>query len=150
MFFYDTLLKATNSSYLHFRYTPIIRENIMHSNESAENYLEAILILSQKLPVVRSIDIANYLGFSKPSVSVAMKNLRQKNLAEVNDAGFITLTEDGKQIAETIYERHTFFSEWLIDIGVDPEIAKEDACRLEHQISKESFDAIKQYIRKQN
>ena len=122
----------------------------MHSNESSENYLEAILILSKELPVVRSIDIANHLGFSKPSVSVAMKNLRQKNMIEVNDAGFITLTESGLDVANTIYERHTFFSEWLTSIGVDPEIAKEDACRLEHQISPESFEAIKNYICKQS
>ena len=122
----------------------------MHSNESSENYLEAILILSKELPVVRSIDIANHLGFSKPSVSVAMKNLRQKNMIEVNDAGFITLTESGLDVANTIYERHTFFSEWLTSIGVDPEIAKEDACRLEHQISPESFEAIKNHICKQS
>ncbi len=117
-----------------------------HSNESAENYLEAILVLSQRLPVVRSIDIANYLNFSKPSVSVAMKNLRSKEYIEVSDAGFITLTEAGKEIADTIYERHTFLSQWLISLGVDEQIAVDDACRLEHQISPESFAAIKDYV----
>ena len=117
-----------------------------HSNESAENYLEAILVLSQRLPVVRSIDIANYLNFSKPSVSVAMKNLRSKEYIEVSDAGFITLTDAGKEIADTIYERHTFLSQWLISLGVDQQIAVDDACRLEHQISPESFAAIKAYV----
>lgn len=117
-----------------------------HSNESAENYLEAILVLSQRLPVVRSIDIANYLNFSKPSVSVAMKNLRGKEYIEVSDAGFITLTDAGKEIADTIYERHTFLSQWLISLGVDEQIAVDDACRLEHQISPESFAAIKEYV----
>lgn len=118
----------------------------MHSNESAENYLEAILVLSQRLPVVRSIDIANFLKFSKPSVSVAMKNLRKKELITVSDAGFITLTDAGMDIASTIYERHTFLSEWLTRLGVDPQVAVDDACRLEHQISKESFAAIKKYV----
>ena len=118
----------------------------MHSNESSENYLEAILVLSQRLPVVRSIDIANYLNFSKPSVSVAMKNLRTKAMIEMSDAGFITLTDAGREIAETIYERHTFLSQWLIELGVDEKIAVDDACRLEHQISKESFQAIKDYV----
>ena len=117
-----------------------------HTNESAENYLEAILVLSQRLPVVRSIDIANYLNFSKPSVSVAMKNLRSKEYIEVSDAGFITLTDAGKEIADTIYERHTFLSQWLISLGVDAQIAVDDACRLEHQISPESFAAIKAYV----
>lgn len=117
-----------------------------HTNESAENYLEAILVLSQRLPVVRSIDIANYLNFSKPSVSVAMKNLRAKEYIEVSDAGFITLTDAGKEIADTIYERHTFLSQWLISLGVNEQIAVDDACRLEHQISPESFEAIKAYV----
>lgn len=121
-----------------------------HTNESAENYLEAILVLSQRLPVVRSIDIANYLNFSKPSVSVAMKNLRTKEYIEVSDAGFISLTDSGKEIADTIYERHTFLSQWLISLGVDEQIAVDDACRLEHQISPESFEAIKAYVNKGN
>lgn len=119
----------------------------MKTNESAENYLETILILSRKLPVVRSVDIANELGFKKSSVSIAMKNLREKEHITVTDAGFIYLTESGKEIAEMIYERHEFLSGWLIQLGVPEEIATEDACRIEHVISKESFEAIKKYVR---
>ena len=90
----------------------------MKIQESAENYLETILMLSEKQPYVRSIDIATELGFSKPSVSVAMKNLRVNNLILVNDEGHITLTDEGRRIAETIYERHTALSKWLMDLGV--------------------------------
>ena len=117
-------------------------------NESAENYLETILILSKKLPVVRSVDIANELGFTKPSVSVAMKNLRQKNQITVTDSGFIYLTDSGKEIAEMIYERHRILSELLIFLGVPEYIATQDACRIEHVISAESFDAVKKAIRR--
>ena len=99
----------------------------MIENESAENYLETILILSRRLPVVRSVDIANELGFKKSSVSIAMKNLREKNHITVTDAGFIYLTDSGKDIAELIYERHEFVSEWLIKLGVPKDIAIEDA-----------------------
>ena len=120
----------------------------MRSNESSENYLETILILSEKLPVVRAVDIANELGFKKSSVSIAMKNLREKGNITVSDAGFITLTESGKQIAEMIYERHELLSECLVKLGVDKEIATEDACRIEHVISPESFQAIKDYVHK--
>lgn len=119
----------------------------MHTNESAENYLETILMLSQELPVVRSVDIANELGFKKSSVSIAMKNLREKNHITVSDAGFITLTESGKEIAEMIYERHKFLSSWLVKLGVDEKIASEDACKIEHIISKESFEAIKNSVK---
>lgn len=118
----------------------------MKSNESAENYLETILILSQRLPVVRSIDIAAELGFKKPSVSVAMKNLREKGHIGVSSAGYITLTESGKEIAEMIFERHNFLSSWLKSLGVDEKIAAEDACRMEHVISRESFAAIKKAV----
>lgn len=118
----------------------------MKSNESAENYLETILILSKKLPVVRSIDIAVELNFKKPSVSVAMKNLREKGHIAVSRSGYITLTESGKEIAEMIYERHNFLSGWLISLGVDKKIAAEDACRMEHVISRESFAAIKKAV----
>lgn len=114
-------------------------------NESAENYLETILVLSQKLPVVRSVDVANELGFKKSSVSVAMKNLREKNHITVTDAGFIYLTESGKKIAENIRERHQILSSWLISIGVPEDIASEDACKLEHVLSAESYEAIKKY-----
>lgn len=118
----------------------------MHVNESAENYLETILMLSKKLPVVRSVDIANELGFKKSSVSIAMKNLRDKEHITVSDAGFITLTASGRQIAEMIFERHEVISSWLIRLGVNKETALEDACKMEHVISKESFEAIKKYI----
>lgn len=122
----------------------------MAINESAENYLETILMLSKKLPVVRSVDIANELGFKKPSVSIAMKNLREKEHITVTDAGFIYLTDSGKAIAEMIYERHELLSSWLESIGVPNEIATEDACKIEHVISQESFEAIKRFTNKSN
>lgn len=117
--------------------------------ESAENYLETILILGQKNGNVRSIDIANELAFSKPSVSVAMKNLREKSHISVDKSGFITLTSTGREIAEMIYERHRLLSSWLMQLGVPKEIAAEDACRIEHVISKESFQAIKNHVKEQ-
>ena len=116
----------------------------MAKNESSENYLEAILMLSKKLPVVRSVDIANELGFKKSSVSIAMKKLRQENHITVTDAGFIYLTDSGKEIANMIHE---FISKWLIELGVPEEIATDDACQMEHVISRESFNAIKEYVR---
>ena len=115
----------------------------MKIQESAENYLETILILKNKNGAVRSIDIANELGFSKPSVSVAMKNLRENGYIEVDSSGYITLLDSGRQIAEKIYERHTTLSKWLVSLGVDAKTAAEDACRIEHIISSESFEAIK-------
>ena len=118
----------------------------MKTNESSENYLETILILSHRNPVVRSVDIATELGFKKSSVSVAMKNLREGGFITVTKEGFIYLTESGREIAEMIYERHQLISAWLIDLGVDKDIATEDACRMEHVISKESFEAIKKHI----
>ena len=120
----------------------------MKVHESAENYLETILILSQKNGNVRSIDIANKLAFSKPSVSVAMKNLRTQGHIVVDNDGYIRLTESGRKIAETIYERHTLISNWLVHLGVPAEIATEDACRMEHVISPESFAAIKSHVTK--
>lgn len=119
----------------------------MHINESAENYLETILTLSKKLPVVRSVDVANELDFKKSSVSVAMKNLREKEHIVVSKEGYITLTESGLAIAEMIYERHELLTSWLIQLGVDPKIAAEDACRIEHVISTESFEAIKKHAK---
>jgi Mn-dependent DtxR family transcriptional regulator len=119
----------------------------MNVNESAENYLETILILSKSKPVVRSVDIAEELGFKKSSVSVAMKNLREKNHITVTKEGFIYLTDSGREIAEMIYERHELLSNWLERLGVDKSIAAEDACRIEHVISKESFEAIKRHIK---
>lgn len=115
-------------------------------NESAENYLETIYILSKKLPVVRSIDVANELGFKKSSVSVAMKHLREKEHITVTDSGFIYLTDSGKRIAEMIHERHELLAAWLTKLGVTEDIASEDACKLEHVLSKESFEAIKKYV----
>lgn len=118
------------------------------SEESVEDYLETILVLSKRLPQVRSIDIANEMSFSKPSVSVAMKNLRNNECITMSQEGYIHLTEKGQQIAESIYERHTLLSDWLIHLGVAPEIARADACKMEHDISPESFRAIKDYVRK--
>lgn len=115
----------------------------MTINESAENYLETILVLSKKLSEVRSIDIATELNFKKSSVSVAMKHLRENNYITVTDSGFIHLTTSGLDIAEMIYERHNFLTQWLTALGVDEKIAAEDACKIEHVISKTSFEAIK-------
>ncbi len=118
----------------------------MCTTESAENYLETILILSHRLPVVRAVDVANELDFKKSSVSIAMKNLRERGHIVVSDAGFITLTDSGRKIAEEIYERHQWFSSWLISLGVDEQTAVRDACRIEHVISEDSFEAIKNHI----
>ena len=118
----------------------------MKIQESAENYLEAILILKQNKGSVRSIDIDHYLNFSKPSVSIAMKNLRNSELITVDSDGFISLTDAGHEIADTIFERHTVLSNMLIKLGVSAEIAAEDACRMEHVISPESFNAIKEHL----
>ena len=118
----------------------------MHINESAENYLETILMLSHKLPVVRSVDIATELNFKKSSISIAMKNLREKNYITVTDAGFIYLTDTGREIAEMVFERHEVLSRWLVGLGVPEDIASEDACKIEHVISKQSFEAIKKQL----
>ncbi len=111
--------------------------------ESAEDYLECILILSGSREKVRSIDIVKHMNLSKPSVSVAMKKLRESEFINMDSDGYITLTKNGKAIAEKIYERHVFISQWLEDLGVTPEVALEDACRIEHVLSDETFDAIK-------
>jgi Mn-dependent DtxR family transcriptional regulator len=120
----------------------------MKINESAETYLETILILGKTNSSVRSIDIAGKLDYTKPSVSVAMKNLRAGGHITVDAGGFITLTESGRKIAETMYERHTLISDWLIKLGVDREIAAADACKMEHVMSEESFKAMKRHIEK--
>lgn len=114
--------------------------------ESAENYLETILMLSQKNAHVRSIDIATELNFTKPSVSVAMKKLRENGLVTVDSDGFITLTAAGMEIASRMYERHQLLSDWLVYLGVTRETALEDACRIEHVISQESFDRIRAHV----
>lgn len=118
----------------------------MKTHESAENYLETILILSHRKPEVHSIDIANELDFSKPSVSVAMKNLRSKDLIIMDEDGHIHLTPSGLAIAAKIYERHTLLSKLLVMLGVNEKTAIEDACRMEHVISEESFEAIKEHV----
>lgn len=118
----------------------------MKIQESAENYLEAILMIHNRQGNVRSIDIANELSFSKPSVSVAMKNLRTNGYIEMDKDGFITLLDKGREIAEKIYERHTLISNWLMHMGVSPETAAEDACRIEHVISAESFEKLKEHV----
>ncbi len=117
--------------------------------ESAENYLETILILEQRKGTVRSIDIAAELEFSKPSVSVAMKNLREQGCVVMDADGLISLTDQGRKIAEGIYERHTLFTEWLKSLGVSEKNAAEDACRIEHVISEETFRAIKEHAARQ-
>jgi len=114
--------------------------------ESAENYLETILMLSLKGEGVRSIDIVNELDYSKPSVSVAMKNLRTKGYIIMGTDGYITLTDKGKKIADAMYERHVAISDWLISLGVDKKTALNDACKMEHAISEKSFSALKNHI----
>lgn len=118
----------------------------MAIHESGEDYLEAILMIKKRSGNVRSIDVARELSFSKPSVSVAMKNLKTSNYITVDENGFINLTKAGQEIADKIYERHTFLTNWLTSMGVDPEVAAEDACKMEHAISSESFSAIKKFV----
>ena len=115
----------------------------MKIQESAEDYLEAILMIFERKGNVRSIDIANELEYSKPSVSIAMKNLRENGYIVMDKDGYITLTDKGREVAERVYERHKLISEGLIKLGVDPRIAEDDACRIEHVISVETFEAIK-------
>lgn len=120
----------------------------MKVQESAENYLEAILMLQQQKGSVRSIDVAHFTGFSKPSISRAVGLLRDNGYVSIDDNGLLYLTDSGREIAETIYERHTLLTELLVNIGVTPEVAAQDACRLEHVISAETFDKIKEFARK--
>ena len=117
----------------------------MTLQESGEMYLETILVLSKKNPYVRSIDVVEYMGFSKPSVSRAMGILKKEGLITIDPSGHISLTEKGREIAESMYERHTLISSFLESLGVDSEVAVEDACRIEHCISEESFEAIKKF-----
>lgn len=116
------------------------------SEESMEDYLETIYVLRKRLPVVRSIDIATELGYSKPSVSVAMKNLKTKGFVTVSQEGYITFTEEGEALASETFERHTVIRDWLISLGVNPETASEDACKMEHDMSRETFQALKKHI----
>jgi DtxR family Mn-dependent transcriptional regulator len=117
--------------------------------ESGEMYLETILVLSRKNSNVRSVDVANTLDYRKSSVSVAMKKLRESGYIEMSDEGYITLTDTGRRIAESMFERHNVISNWLITLGVDEDVALEDACRVEHVISNESFEAIKRLVEEQ-
>ena len=117
----------------------------MHIHESAENYLEAILALGEKGPV-RSIDVAQHLNFSKPSVSRAMSLLRENGYVVMDAGGFLTLTDSGREIAERIYERHLLLTKWLVHLGVPEDIAAEDACKIEHDLSVESFQALRERI----
>ena len=119
----------------------------MKIQESGEMYLETILILSQKSPYVRSIDVGEYMGFSKPSVSHAMGLLRTGGYVNMDANGYLTLTEAGAELAGKIYERHQILTKILVMLGVNAETAAEDACKMEHDISAESFEAIKKCIR---
>lgn len=114
--------------------------------ESSENYLETILILSQSQPVVRAVNLSKHLDVKPSSVSVAVHQLREAGYIVISEDGFLSLTEDGREVAERIYERHQTISQWLERIGVPKDIAAEDACRIEHVISAESFEAIKKFI----
>ena len=120
----------------------------MKIQESAENYLETIYILRKKMGSVRSIDVVNHLGFSKPSVSNAMKQFRENGYATVDENGFISLTDLGLEVAEKIYKRHEVLSKVLISLGVSEAVAKEDACKIEHYLSDETFEAIEKHMEK--
>ncbi len=120
----------------------------MKIQESAEMYMEAILVLQQKQPHVRSIDVVNYLSYSKPSVSRAMKALKEEKLITMDKDGFIKLTEQGETIAQRVYEKHQVLHDVFIKLGVSPETAIEDACKIEHVISDESFNKIKEFLKK--
>lgn len=121
----------------------------MEIHESAEDYLEKILMLKEKLGTVRSIDIVNMLGYSKPSISIAMKHLRENGYIVMDRSNYIILTEPGLKIAKRIYTRHRTLTELLIHLGVAEDIAEKDACKIEHDISDETFDRIKAYMKKQ-
>ena len=116
--------------------------------ESGEMYLETILILSQERPQVRSIDVSEYMGFSKPSISRAIGLLKSEDYLIMETDGSLILTDKGRAIAEKIYERHTLLTDFLIRLGVDPQVAAEDACKMEHDISDESFEALKRHVEK--
>ena len=120
------------------------------ADESLEDYLETILMLQKSKGQVRSIDIANEMNFTKPSVSVAMKNLREKGYITMDSTGYITLTEAGRQRAEDVLERHTILADLLMHIGVSKETALADACKVEHDLSEESFEAIKRALLSEN
>ena len=118
----------------------------MHLHQSGEDYLEAIFVLRQEKGAVRSIDVAQKLNYSKPSVSRAMSILRADGYIEMEKSGAITLTEEGERVARTMYERHRLLTSWLTSLGVSPEVAANDACRMEHALSAETFACIKKYL----
>ena len=118
----------------------------MQLQESGQMYLETILVLSRTLPAVRSIDIVEHMGYSKPSVSRAMGLLKNGGFIQVDEDGYITLTDEGREVATKIYERHTILTRALVLLGVDPDTASEDACKMEHAISDASVAAIKNYL----
>ncbi len=118
----------------------------MHLQESGEMYLETVYILSKKSESIRSIDICEYMGYSKPSVSRAVGLLKNGGYVTVDEKGYITLTNEGKSVAEKMFERHTMLTDFLVKLGVDKDIASEDACKIEHHISEESFEAIKKHV----
>lgn len=118
----------------------------MNLFESGEMYLETIYVLSREKEKVRSIDVVNHMGFSKPSVSRAVKNLKDAGYISVADDNCLSLTESGMEIAKKIYERHTVLTQLLVSLGIDPKIAADDACKIEHDISDVTFEAIKNYI----
>ena len=118
----------------------------MTINESVEDYLEAILVLKEKNGMVRSIDVVHHMNYSKPSISRAMSRLRENGYITMDQEGWLGLTDAGREIAERIYERHRLLTAWLTARGVDPEVAREDACRMEHDISAETFDCIRAHI----
>ncbi|NLF45093.1 MAG: metal-dependent transcriptional regulator [Syntrophomonadaceae bacterium] len=120
----------------------------MQVGETIENYLETIFMLLQKQDSIRSIDVVNEMGYSKPTISVMMKQLREGGFIEIDESGYITLTNVGLDIAKRVYERHVLLTEILIKLGVTEEVAHEDACKVEHQLSKESFARIKEYYLK--
>ena len=117
----------------------------MQLQESGEMYLESIYVLSKSSSAVRAIDVCEYMGFSKPSISRALGLLKKGGYVTADKNGFLSLTDEGLSIARKVYERHTLLTEFFVRIGVDPEIASEDACRIEHHISDETFDAIKKF-----
>lgn len=121
----------------------------MHLQESGEMYLETLLVLSQKSAAVRAIDVGEYMGYSKPSVSRAMGLLREGGFVVVDQNGYLKLTEEGRRVAEKTYERHRVFSEFFISIGVDEKTATDDACKIEHDISDTTFAAFKRYLGKE-
>ncbi len=122
----------------------------MQIKESAENYLEAILMIKKEKGNVRSIDVANHLNFTKPSVSVAMKSFREEGYVTMDNDGSINLTQKGMEIAEKVYERHEVIAKALIALGIEEEVAYEDSCKIEHDISQQTFDKIKEHLKKHN